>query len=126
MSNVERPKHYQLNVNIEVLDIITIVTKDFKGKVAFCLGNVIKYLMRAERKNGLEDYKKAWYYLDIITFYQRGDTYTSTERCILSAVLDTFEDEKLKDILYRVFFYYFENAKDDLKEYINKKELSNE
>ena len=32
----------------------------------FCLGNILKYLIRAEKKNKLEDYKKANKYLDWI------------------------------------------------------------
>ncbi len=35
-----------------------------RGFVAFCLGNVLKYLIRAEKKNGKEDYKKAAKYLE--------------------------------------------------------------
>lgn len=30
---------------------------------AFCLGNIIKYTMRARAKNGVEDYRKAVWYL---------------------------------------------------------------
>lgn len=32
--------------------------------LGFCLGNVVKYVARAEHKNGLEDLKKARWYLD--------------------------------------------------------------
>ena len=34
-----------------------------EGFKAFCKGNTMKYLIRAEKKNGLEDYKKAYTYL---------------------------------------------------------------
>lgn len=56
-------KHYRLpDLNIESIDIIrAILGKYFKW---FCLGNIIKYILRAEKKNGLEDYKKARKYLD--------------------------------------------------------------
>lgn len=61
--NVNSPKHYKLpGLNIESIDIIrAILGKYFKW---FCLGNVIKYVLRAEKKNGLEDYKKARKYLN--------------------------------------------------------------
>ena len=62
--NVNSPKHYQLDgLNIEVIDIIKSVlgTEKFEG---YCRGNVIKYIMRADEKNGLEDLKKARVYLN--------------------------------------------------------------
>lgn len=60
---VNSPKHYRLpGLNIESIDIIrAILGKYFKW---FCLGNIIKYILRAEKKNGLEDYKKARKYLN--------------------------------------------------------------
>ena len=63
VDNINNPKHYRLpGLNIESIDIIrAILGKYFKW---FCLGNIIKYILRAEKKNGLEDYKKARKYLD--------------------------------------------------------------
>ena len=62
--NVKSPKHYILEgLGIEVKDIIFEVTKDMKGKEAVCVGNILKYVMRARKKNGIEDYKKAYEYL---------------------------------------------------------------
>ncbi|WP_209774611.1 DUF3310 domain-containing protein [Anaerococcus degeneri] len=34
------------------------------GFLSFYKGNIIKYILRANKKNGLEDYKKARQYLD--------------------------------------------------------------
>ena len=62
--NVKSPKHYMLgDLGIEVKDVIFEVTKDMKGKEAVCVGNILKYVMRAKKKNGIEDYKKAYEYL---------------------------------------------------------------
>ena len=62
--NVKSPKHYMLgDLGIEVKDVIFEVTKDMKGKEAVCVGNILKYVMRARKKNGIEDYKKAYEYL---------------------------------------------------------------
>ena len=36
------------------------------NELGFCEGNVIKYLCRYKRKNGLEDLKKAKQYLDFL------------------------------------------------------------
>lgn len=58
---VKQPQHYKQGG----LEVITILKKkmskeEFKG---FCKGNILKYLLRAEFKNGLEDYEKAQVYL---------------------------------------------------------------
>ena len=61
--NVKSPKHYRLEgLNIESIDVIR-ATLGKEGFKAFCKGNIMKYLIRAEKKNGLEDYKKAQIYL---------------------------------------------------------------
>lgn len=60
--NVNSPKHYQIaGVNIESIDIIKVALD--KKLPAFYIGNAIKYLIRAEKKNGKEDYEKAVKYL---------------------------------------------------------------
>lgn len=62
--NVKSPKHYMLgDLGIEVKDVIFEVVKDMKGSEAVCVGNILKYVMRARKKNGIEDYKKAHEYL---------------------------------------------------------------
>lgn len=62
--NIKSPKHYKLEgLNIESIDVIK-ATLGKEGFKAFCKGNIMKYLIRAEKKNGLEDYKKAKTYLD--------------------------------------------------------------
>lgn len=55
---VNRPKHYTSHPSgIEVIDITE--------HMNFCLGNVVKYVLRAEHKgNTLEDLKKARWYLN--------------------------------------------------------------
>lgn len=66
---VNKPNHYQLELNgqkLEVKDLIKSVVKDMDGTKGYYVGNVIKYILRAEKKNGLEDYKKAKRYLEFI------------------------------------------------------------
>ena len=61
---VNHPSHYNYG-DIEVIDYINQVTNGYKkGHVAYCIGNVVKYVSRAPFKNGLEDLKKAKWYLD--------------------------------------------------------------
>lgn len=58
------PKHYKLEgLNVESIEVIKSVLGQ-EGFKAFCKGNIMKYLIRAEKKNGLEDYRKAKTYLD--------------------------------------------------------------
>ena len=63
IDNVNNPNHYKLGCGIESIEIIKKVLGT-QGFVAFCLGNILKYLIRAEKKNGKEDYKKAAKYLE--------------------------------------------------------------
>lgn len=64
--NVNKPNHYQIgNTGLECKDFITAwVGKGYYNVFCFC--NIMKYLVRAEKKNKLEDYKKALKYLDMI------------------------------------------------------------
>lgn len=67
--NVNKPNHYQLSIkgnNIQVIDIIDEVVKDYKPQEAFKIANVIKYVLRASKKNGKEDLKKARKYIDML------------------------------------------------------------
>lgn len=61
--NVHSPKHYMIpGCNFESIDIIRQRLGDV-GFIFFLEGNVSKYLIRAEKKNGKEDYEKAKKYL---------------------------------------------------------------
>ena len=53
IDNVKRPAHYQIVDNIESIDIIarSMTVEQFKG---FCLGNILKYRIRAGKKDALE------------------------------------------------------------------------
>lgn len=61
---VNHPAHYQTRSGLEVIDIINAATEDLVGIEAVCVGNAIKYLCRWKKKNGVEDLKKARWYLD--------------------------------------------------------------
>ena len=55
---VNHPSHYNSG-RFEVIDVI----EDWR--LGFCLGNVVKYVARAEHKGStIEDLKKAKWYLD--------------------------------------------------------------
>lgn len=62
--NVNSPNHYKLDgLNVEVIDVIKATVKDFDS---FCHGNIIKYVLRANKKNGVEDFKKAKKYIEMM------------------------------------------------------------
>ncbi|WP_261374706.1 DUF3310 domain-containing protein [Staphylococcus hominis] len=59
VDNVHQPPHYQFG-KFSANVIIELVGKTYKSaSVFYHVGNALKYLMRAPRKNGLEDLKKA-------------------------------------------------------------------
>lgn len=56
--NVEKPAHYNYG-DIEVIDFAEQVCSQYPPELAPHIYNAIKYLARAEHKNGKEDIKKA-------------------------------------------------------------------
>lgn len=61
--NVNHPSHYTQG-KVECIDALESATIGKSGIEAVCVANVIKYLWRYEEKNGLEDVKKAKFYLN--------------------------------------------------------------
>lgn len=59
---VNHPDHYTQG-RYEVIDVIA-DNLTFEGLEGYCTGNVLKYVMRYRHKNGVEDLKKARWYLD--------------------------------------------------------------
>jgi len=65
-SQVGNHDHYD-NMELEPIVVIEAMGEDYlKG---FCMGNAIKYSMRWESKNGIEDLKKAEWYTRYWTKY---------------------------------------------------------
>lgn len=60
---VEHPAHYNQG-GIECIEAIKAATVGKNGIEAVCTANAIKYLWRFEVKNGIEDVKKARWYID--------------------------------------------------------------
>ena len=62
--SVNHPPHYNFG-DIEVIDYIKQVTETYDGGfTAYCIGNVLKYVSRAQHKgNPAEDLRKAEWYL---------------------------------------------------------------
>ena len=60
---VNHPAHYTQG-GIECIDALKAATVSKTGIEAVCTANAIKYLWRYEEKNGIEDVKKARWYID--------------------------------------------------------------
>lgn len=69
-NSVNHPEHYNKG-NIEVITIMEdqLTTEEYIG---YLKANVLKYILRFQYKNGLEDLLKAQWYLDRLTkFYSK-------------------------------------------------------
>ena len=62
--SVNHPEHYAGKV--ECIDAIESAVSELYGIDAVYVGNIIKYVWRFKRKNGLEDLKKANVYLNML------------------------------------------------------------
>lgn len=70
---VNHPNHYTQG-RFEVIDIIEDAVQGADPFEAVCLANVIKYTTRYRHKNGVEDLKKAqWYLAKLITILEGGN-----------------------------------------------------
>ena len=100
IDNVNHPKHYTQG-GIECIDALKAATVGKTGIEAVCVANVIKYLFRYENKNGLEDVKKAqWYINRLIQELEEKESSTSNfddicvGDCIDCANFDMDEDSE--------------------------------
>ena len=71
--NVSHPSHYMSDAGIEALDVIKAFTNGLEGYDAYATGTVIKYMLRWNKKNGLEDLEKALFYLTDLVERKKND-----------------------------------------------------
>ena len=57
--NVNHPAHYETGKCIDVM----VETQGVEATMDFCVCNALKYIYRHRKKNGVEDIKKADWYL---------------------------------------------------------------
>ena len=70
MDVVNKPLHYQGEV--EAIDSIK-AAMSYEGFKGYCQGNALKYIIRFDRKNGVEDLRKAeWYINRLIQHLEDG------------------------------------------------------
>lgn len=76
VDNVHSPKHYMIpGCNFECKDLSDAIVRNMPNPLGTRIWNVVKYLVRAEKKNGLEDYNKAVEYLSWIEKGNEADEY---------------------------------------------------
>ena len=67
---VNSPEHYTSG-SVECIDAM-VETQGIEAVIGFCICNAFKYLWRHNMKNGIEDVKKAsWYLNKAIQLYER-------------------------------------------------------
>ena len=62
--NIISPNHYTSGKGFEVFDVQEAFIHELRGMAASYWCNIVKYILRFQRKNGVEDLKKAKYYLE--------------------------------------------------------------
>lgn len=66
---VNHPPHYTQGGGIECIDAIKSALGD-EGFRSYCVGNILKYSWRYRFKNGVEDLRKAnWYITELLKSY---------------------------------------------------------
>lgn len=75
---VNHPSHYCTG-GIECIDVIKATSQGMDGIEAFCHGNAMKYLFRWKQKNGVEDLKKARWYIDKLIEIQENSVNKNKE-----------------------------------------------
>lgn len=61
---VNHPNHYKSETGLETIEVIEAFCFDLQGIECVCTANILKYVCRWKKKNGLEDLKKAKWYLE--------------------------------------------------------------
>lgn len=120
---VNHPSHYETG-KFECIDVM-VETQGVEATRSFCALNAFKYLYRHKNKNGLEDVKKAqWYinkYIELCKEYTEDSTPCSKfdllevvlethgieetkSFCIISAFENLYNREHLADMLRTKYF----------------------
>lgn len=69
---VSHPDHYKSENGLEVIDVIEAFTSDLSGIEAVDTANIIKYICRWKKKNGVQDIEKAIWYAQHLVDHLKG------------------------------------------------------
>lgn len=101
---VNHPDHYMSNTGLETIDVIEAFTSDLKGLEAVCTANVLKYICRWKKKNGLQDLEKAQWYLNRLIEH--------VQSCKKQ---DKFRTDGIDALMYAVKHSNKENVKENIE-----------
>lgn len=89
--NIDHPEHYKAKTGLETIDVIEAFTEGLSGGEATNTGNILKYMCRWKKKNGLEDLKKAQWYLnrliDSVESRQEKEMFSASPASATSATI---------------------------------------
>lgn len=94
IDNVNHPQHYKAPNGLEAIDVIEAFTADLNGFEATHTGNALKYLLRWKHKNGLEDLKKARWYISRLIEKLDPDEESKDEDELRNLINQSFAMEK--------------------------------
>ena len=89
---INHPDHYQSANGLEVIDVIKEFTSGLEGIEATDTGNILKYICRWKKKNGVEDLKKAKWYLEHLIDHVESTETTETIAFDMEKNLKTLYD----------------------------------
>lgn len=76
---VSHPSHYQTKSGLEANTVIKAFTEDLVGTEAINTGHILRYVLRWKKKNGIQDLRKAmWYLQDLINFVESNEQEKTT------------------------------------------------
>ena len=89
------PKHYKSDKGLECIDCIEGVVEGLTGIEATDTGNIMKYLWRWKNKDGVNDLKKAQWYINHLIAHVEKDTekLKTMEEILIDKQLDELHDE---------------------------------
>jgi|TARA_R110000824_G_scaffold197329_1_gene380741 hypothetical protein len=89
------PKHYKSDKGLECIDCIEGVVEGLTGIEATDTGNIMKYLWRWKNKDGVNDLKKAQWYINHLIAHVENDTekLKTMEEILIDKQLDELHDE---------------------------------
>ena len=92
--NVNHPAHYEQSCSLECIQVMELVFGAEAVK-QFCMCNAFKYMWRYKNKGGLEDLKKAQWYLNYASGYEyivSGDDKCEFMENLLEELMEKMKD----------------------------------
>lgn len=113
------PAHYRTG-NFECIDVM-LETQGKRATQDFCLLNAFKYIYRHDKKNGVEDIKKAQWYIDKYLELEDKDMSEHNKNVKVTVgtigkngkTVHTLSDDEVKTLLYHFFSDDQDEGSDD-------------